>query len=171
MGVVLPHGVLFRGGSEGNIRKGIIEDDLIEAVVGLPSNLFFGTGIPACVLIINKDKEESKKGKVLFIDGSNEYQEGKNQNYLREQDIEKTVSAFKGYADIEKYCRVVKLKEIKENDYNLNIKRYVDTSEEEERIDVRVKVEELRELEAEYAVIEEKFSGYLKMLGYEGEGA
>lgn len=168
MGVVLPHGVLFRGGSEGNIRRGMIEDDLIEAVVGLPQNLFFGTGIPACVLIINRDKDSKRVGKVLFIDGSGDYQAGKNQNTLREQDIEKIVGAFDGFGDVEKYCRVVEVKEMRENDYNLNIKRYVDTSEEEEKIDVRAKVTELRELEKEYAVIEEKFNGYLKELGYEG---
>ena len=166
MGVVLPHGVLFRGGSEGNIRKGIINDDLIEAVVGLPTNLFFGTGIPACILVINKDKSNERKNKILFIDASNDYQAGKNQNNLREQDIEKIIDAFGKYEEIEKYCRVVGIDEIKGNDYNLNIKRYVDTTDEEVKIDVAEKIEELRELENEYVEIEEKFREYLKVLGY-----
>jgi type I restriction enzyme M protein len=168
MGVVLPHGILFRGGAEGKIRQGILEEDLIEAVVGLPTNLFFGTGIPACILVVNKDKSDDRKDKVLFIDGSNDYKEGKNQNSLRDEDIVKIEKAFKGFEDIEKYCRVVELAEIKSNDYNLNIKRYVDTSEEEEKIDVAEKVKELRQLEKEYALIEEQFNGYLKELGYEG---
>ena len=137
MGVVVPHGVLFRGSSEKEIRKGILEDDLLEGVIGLPSALFYGTGIPAALLIINKKKHEDRKGKVLFINGELEYQEGKNQNKLREQDIEKIVSVFDGYEEINRYSKVVSLDEIRENDYNLNIRRYADTSPPPENFDVR----------------------------------
>lgn len=165
-GVVMPHGVLFRGGAEGNIRQGILEEDLIEAVIGLPANLFYGTGIPACILIINKNKEEHKKGKVLFIDASRDYQEGKNQNVLRDEDIQKIVSTYDAWKDVEKYSRVVTLEEIKENDYNLNIARYIDTIEEEEEIDVAEALRQLRQLEQERDEIEKVMYGYLKELGY-----
>jgi len=137
MGVVVPHGVLFRGASEKKIRQGILEDDLLEAVIGLPSALFYGTGIPAALLIINKKKPQDRKDKVLFINSELEYLEGKNQNKLRLQDIEKIVSTFDSYVDIKRYSKVVILDEIKENDYNLNIRRYADTSPPPENFDVR----------------------------------
>jgi len=137
MGVVMPHGVLFRGSSEKEVRKGILEDDLLEAVVGLPSGLFYGTGIPACLLVINKNKAPERKGKVLFINSELEYQEGKNQNTLRPQDIAKIVETFDAYTSIKRYSNVVELAEIKENDYNLNIRRYADTSPPPEIFDVR----------------------------------
>ena len=137
MGVVVPHGVLFRGGQEGEIRKGILEDDLIEAVIGLPSGLFYGTGIPAALLILNKTKSVERKGKVLFINAELDYQEGKNQNILRDQDIEKVVGCFDSYNYIKRFSRVVPLEEIRENDHNLNIRRYADTSPPPEPFDVR----------------------------------
>lgn len=137
MGVVMPHGVLFRGSSEKAIRQGILNDDLLEAVVGLPSGLFYGTGIPACLLIINKNKAAERKGKVLFINGELEYEEGKNQNKLRPQDIEKIVDTFDHYRAIKRYSSVVNLATIAENDYNLNIRRYADTSPPPEIFDVR----------------------------------
>ena len=137
MGVVVPHGVLFRGGAEGEIRKGILESDLLEAVIGLPSALFYGTGIPAALLIINKQKSESKKGKVLFINAELDYQEAKNQNILRDQDIEKIVSCFDSYNDIKRFSRVISLEEIRENDHNLNIRRYADTSPPPENFDIK----------------------------------
>jgi type I restriction enzyme M protein len=137
MGVVVPHGVLFRGGQEGEIRKGILEDDLIEAVIGLPSGLFYGTGIPAALLIINKSKTPERKGKVLFINAELDYQEGKNQNILRDQDIEKIVGCFDAYNEIKRFSRVVPIEEIRENDHNLNIRRYADTSPPPEPFDVR----------------------------------
>jgi type I restriction enzyme M protein len=167
MGVVVPHGVLFRSGAEGKIREGILREDIIEAIIGLPQNLFYGTGIPAAILIVNKSKPSERKSEILFIDASQEYQEGKNQNNLRDQDIEKIVNAYKKYADAEKYCRVVPMDEIKENDYNLNISRYVDTSEEEEPIDIHQALKELRELEQRRKEIEVKMNEYLKELGYE----
>jgi len=128
MGVVVPHGVLFRGASEKEIRKGILEDDLLEGVIGLPSGLFYGTGIPAALLIINKKKSPERKGKVFFINGELEYQEGKNQNKLREEDIQRILDTFDGYEDEKRYAKVISIDEIRENDYNLNIRRYADTS-------------------------------------------
>ncbi|MDM5257064.1 type I restriction-modification system subunit M [Bacillus toyonensis] len=165
-GVVMPHGVLFRGGAEGKIRKGIIEEDLIEAVIGLPSNLFYGTGIPACILIINRNKLEERKNMIFFLDGSRDYKEGKNQNTLRDQDIEKIIASYNKYEEVEKYCRSVRIEEIRENDYNLNIARYIDTTEEEEEIDVAAALIELCKLEKEREDIEAVMYGYLKELGY-----
>jgi len=166
MGVVVPHGVLFRSGVEGKIREGIIKEDIIETIIGLPQNLFYGTGIPAAILIVNKNKPTERKDKILFINASEEYQEGKNQNHLRDQDIEKIVDAYHDYKDIEKYSRTVSMDEIKENDFNLNISRYVDTSEEEESIDVHQALKELRELEQRRKEIDAKMNEYLKELGY-----
>lgn len=137
MGVVVPHGVLFRGSSEKKIRKGILEDDLLEAVIGLPSALFYGTGIPAALLIINKNKPIERKGKILFINGELEYQEGKNQNKLREKDIQHILSVYDAFVDEKRYSIVVDMEEIRENDYNLNIRRYADTSPPPEPFDVR----------------------------------
>lgn len=137
LGVVMPHGVLFRGSSEKAIRKGILEDDLLEAVIGLPSSLFYGTGIPACLLIINKNKPSERRNKVLFINAELEYEEGKNQNKLRYQDIEKIVHTFDTYENVKRYAKVVTFDEIKENDFNLNIRRYADTSPPPEIFDVR----------------------------------
>lgn len=165
-GVVMPHGILFRGGAEAAIRKGLLEEDLIETIIGLPSNLFYGTGIPASIIVFNRSKEEHKKGQVLFINGANDYQEGKNQNTLRDQDTEKIVSAHNRWEDQEKYCRVVDIKEIRENDYNLNIARYIDSSEEEEQINVEEALADLRQLEEERIEIEATMYGFLKELGY-----
>ena len=137
MGVVVPHGVLFRGSSEKAIRKGILEDDLLEAVIGLPSALFYGTGIPAALMIINKSKPAERKGKVLFINSELEYQEGKNQNKLRDEDIEHILNVYNAYEDEKRYSKVVSMDEIRENDYNLNIRRYADTSPPPEQFDVK----------------------------------
>ena len=160
MGVVVPHGVLFRGSSEKEIRQGILEDDLLEAVIGLPSSLFYGTGIPTALLIINKQKPEQRKGKVLFINSELEYEEGKNQNRLRDQDIEKVVQTFDDYQDEKRYAKVVDLEEIEENDYNLNIRRYADTSPPPENFDVRAILHggiPIAEVEEEY--IQETLQG------------
>ncbi|KGF95615.1 Type I restriction-modification system [Prochlorococcus marinus str. MIT 9201] len=137
MGVVVPHGVLFRGSSEGEIRKGILESDLLEAVVGLPSSLFYGTGIPAALLIINKQKDAKKKGKVLFINAELDYKEDKNQNILRDRDIERIINCFDSFEEIKRFSKVVSLDEIRENDHNLNIRRYADTSPPPENFDVK----------------------------------
>ena len=162
MGVVMPHGVLFRGSKEKAIRQGILEDDLLEAVIGLPSGLFYGTGIPACLLIVNKNKAKARKGNVLFINSELEFEEGKNQNLLRTQDIEKITETFNAYADIKRYARVVAIDEIKENDFNLNIRRYADTSPPTEIFDVRAILHggvPVREVEDEY-IQEEILKGF-----------
>ncbi|MFA4996480.1 MAG: type I restriction-modification system subunit M [Patescibacteria group bacterium] len=165
-GIVLPHGVLFRGGAEGRIREQILKNDLIEAVIALPSKLFYGTGIPAAILILNKNKPENKKNKVLVIDAEKDFLEGKNQNSLRPQDINRIIKAYDGYSDIEKYARVVDMKEIAENDYNLNINQYIDSSEQEEVIDVKVAWEELKKLEKDREVINKKVEEYIRELKY-----
>jgi type I restriction enzyme M protein len=164
-GVVMPHGVLFRGGAEGKIRKGILEADLIEAVIGLPSGLFYGTGIPACILIINRNKPEERKGNVLFIAAEEDFQEGKNQNTLREADVQKIVDAFNSYEDVEKYAHVISVKEIQSNDFNLNITRYINKSEEEEQINLDNVIQDLKKLEEEHATIKTKVNSYLNELG------
>ena len=137
-------------------------DDLLEAVIGLPSGLFYGTGIPASLLIINKNKAAERKGKVLFINSELEFEEGKNQNKLREQDIEKIVQTFEGYEEIKRYSKVVPLADIAENDYNLNIRRYADTSPPPEIYDVRAILHggiPVREVESEY-ISEEILEGF-----------
>ena len=160
MGVVVPHGVLFRGASEKVIRKGILDDDLLEAVIGLPPALFYGTGIPAALLIINKKKDVHRKNKVIFINGELDYQEGKNQNKLRDEDIEKILTTFDAYENVKRYAKVVSLNEISENDYNLNIRRYADTSPPPEIFDVRAILHggvPVREIEDDY--IQETLQG------------
>lgn len=167
MGTVVPHGVLFRGGAEGNIRKGFIKDDLIEAVIGLPANVFYGTGIPAAILIINKNKPQERKEKILFIDASQDFVKNGNKNKIREEDIEKITKAFDDYIDIEKYASIVDIKTIKENDYNLNISRYVDTTEEEEEVNIEGVIAEIKVLKEENIETEKKLNEYLKELGLE----
>ena len=167
MATVVPHGVLFRGGAEGKIRQGILEDDLFEAVIGFPQNLFYGAGIPAAVIILNKNKPAEKKGKVLFIDASGGFLKDGNKNKLREEDIERIVKAYDGFKDIERYAKVVDLEEIKENDFNLNISRYVDTSEEEEEIDIHEVIGRIREREEELAESKDKINSFLEKLGFE----
>lgn len=162
IGVIVPHGVLFRGSAEGKIRQKLIEENLLEAVIGLPSNLFFGTGIPAAIMIFNKAK---KSKEVLFIDASKEYQDGKKQNKLREDDIEKIVSVYQNFETVEKYSNVVSFQEIKDNDFNLNIPRYVDTFEEETPIDLVKVKKEIQSLEGELAVVRKEMEQYLNELG------
>lgn len=165
-GVVLPHGDLFRGGAEGRIREQIIKNDLVEAIIGLPSKLFYGAGIPVGLWIINKNKSEEKKNKILIIDASKEYSEGKNQNTLRKQDIEKIIKTYDQYQNVEKYARMVDIKEIEENEFNLNISRYIDSNEEKEEIDVKQVWGELKQLEKEREEINKKVNGFLEELGY-----
>jgi type I restriction enzyme M protein len=136
MASVMPHGVLFRGGQEKVIREGMVRDDIIEAVIGLPQKLFYNTGIPACIVVINKRKPEHLNNKIFFINADKEYGEGRNQNYLRHEDIEKIVTVFDRKLEIPKYSRLVNIKEIEENDFNLNIRRYVDNSADPEIEDV-----------------------------------
>lgn len=178
VGVIVPHGVLFRGSGEGKIREQLIKENLLEAVIGLPANLFFGTGIPAAILIFNRGKGENKD--VLFIDASREYQEGKNQNRLRTEgeknDIKHIVDTYKAFKAAtplttdegevieDKYAYRATLKEIEENDYNLNIPRYVDTFEEEAPVDIAATQSEIKKLKAELADVETQMENYLKEL-------
>ena len=164
MGVVLPHGVLFRGASEGKIRKEIIEFNLLDAVIGLPANLFYGAGIPACILIFKKNRVRDD---VLFIDASGDghFEKGKNQNILRDEDITKIVNTYNNRATEDKYSSVVSRNEIRENDYNLNIPRYVDTFEEEELIDIVQVKKNIAAIEKELKTVQKKMDGYLKELG------
>jgi len=166
LGVVVPHGVLFRGGAEGRIREGILRDDLIEAVVGLGPNLFYGTGIPAAILVMNRTKPAERKGRVLFIHGADEIVEGKNQNRLSEENVARLAGAFHAWQDEERFCRVIPLDEIEGNDFNLNIPRYVDTAEPEEEIDVATELEVLKGLMADRDAAEQRMLGYLEELGY-----
>jgi type I restriction enzyme M protein len=164
-GVVLPHGTLFRSGTEGRIRQGLLEADLVEGIVGLPSALFYNTGIPAAIWIVNKNKTPEQKGKVRIIDASSDYKEGKNQNELQEVHINKIVNAYDAAEDVDKYMRVVDVAEIADNDYNLNISRYIDTSEPEQEVDIKAVHLKLAELQEREAVIDEKLAGFLKELG------
>lgn len=164
MAVVVPHGVLFRGAAEGRIRQKLIEENLLDAVIGLPEKLFYGTGIPAAVLVFRKRKTDDS---VLFIDASRDYEDGKNQNYLREADLQRILDTYLARTDAAKYAHVATPAEIAGNDYNLNIPRYVDTFEEEEEIDLAAVRREREALKKELAVLEEKMAGYLRELGYE----
>ena len=172
MGIILPHGVLFRGASEGKIRRTIIENfNFLDAVIGLPANLFYGAGIPACILIFRKDRGTNNK--VLFVDASGEghYEKGKNQNILRECDVKKIVDTYVRYktdihyADEPKFSHVATLEEIAENDYNLNIPRYVDTFEEEELIDIDEVKQNIANIEAELAKVQAQMKKYMEELG------
>ncbi|EES90740.1 type I restriction-modification system subunit M [Clostridium botulinum] len=160
MAIVLPHGVLFRSASEGKIRKNIIDNNLLDTVIGLPSNLFYGTSIPTCVLVF-KGREARKNKDVLFIDASNEFEKGKNQNKLTPDNINKIIDTYHNRQDVEKYSHVASLDEIKENDYNLNIPRYVDTFEEEEVIPLSEVAKELTEVKAE---IENSYESLFRLL-------
>ena len=162
MGVVLPHGVLFRGSSEGKIRQKLIDENLLDAVIGLPANLFFGTGIPACILVFKKNRQNKD---ILFIDASNEFEKSKNQNNLTNAHINKILETYRKRQEVEKYAHIATLDEIKENEYNLNIPRYVDTFEEEAPIDLEATKTSIAKLETELAEIKIKMNGYLKELG------
>jgi type I restriction enzyme M protein len=166
LGVVLPHGVLFRGGAEGRIREGLLKDDLIEAVIGVAPNLFYGAGIPACILIIRRDKPAARRGKVLFVNGVEQFVEGKAQNHLSDANVATLAKAFHDYADVDRLGRVVPISEIAENDFNLNITRYVHVGEEAEDLDVAEEVEKLVELQAQRDAAEARMMGFLKELGY-----
>ena len=166
LGIVLDNGVLFRSGAEKKCRQGYIDADLIEAVIALPPNLFFNTGSPGTILIFNKNKEVSRRGKILFIDASLEFEEGKAQNFLREENIFKIVEAFEFFSDIDKFCSVISVDDIVENDYNLNVSLYVDTSESEPEIDVSSVNNELKELIETREKSYKEMQGYLKGLGY-----
>lgn len=166
--VVVPHGVLFRGGAEGRIRQALIEENLLDAVIGLPPNLFFGTGIPAAILIYRRDRHEGPNARtdVLFIDASREFEQGKNQNRLRaEVEVPKIVATYRARRTVEKYATVASREEIAANDYNLNIPRYVDTFEEEEEVDIGAVQQEIAGIEAELAQVRGEMAAALRELG------
>jgi type I restriction enzyme M protein len=165
VGVVCPHGVLFRGGKEGLIRQSFIDENLLDAVIGLPPNLFYGTGIPAVILIFDKSRTDRGVKNVLFIDASREFSNVSKQNKLRDEDIEKITKSFLAREDIEKYAHVTSPEEIAENDYNLNIPRYVDTFEEEEPIDLAEVKDEIEQIESELAEVRAEMDKYLSELG------
>jgi type I restriction enzyme M protein len=162
VGVIVPHGVLFRGGAEGKIRRQLIEENLLDAVIGLPANLFFGAGIPAAILVFKKGRRHTD---VMFVDASREFEDGKNQNRLREQDIEKIVAAVRAGKDVEKYAHRATVEQIKENEYNLNIARYVDTYAEEERVDLSAVQQEIKQLEESLADTRAEIGRHLADLG------
>lgn len=166
MAVVLPHGVLFRGGAEGRIRQGLLEADLIDAVIGLGPNLFYGAGIPACIVIIAKSKLASHKGRVLIVNGAKELVEGKAQNSLSDANVATLVGAYGAYEGIDKLSRVVPFDEIAGNDFNLNLSRYVHIGDEVEELDVAEEVAILIELQAKRDAAEARMMGFLQELGY-----
>lgn len=192
IGVVVPHGVLFREGDEGKIRKGLLvgdqnfHGDIIEAIIGLPVGLFFNTGIAAAILVINKSKPAALKDKVIFVDASSDYEDGKNMNHLRDGDIEKITAAYTTakqamidageqtqetlatllqQVEVEKYLRVVEMSEIEENDFNLNISRYIDTSGVEVKIDVKATIEKIKLIEEKLKEVDNSLNDELKLLG------
>jgi type I restriction enzyme M protein len=163
MAIVLPHGVLFRGAAEGHIRKHLIKDkNYLDAVIGLPANIFYGTSIPTCVLVLKKKREHAKD--ILFIDASQHFEKVKTQNILRAEDIDKIISTYESRKAEDKYSHVALLSEVKENDYNLNIPRYVDTFEEEEAVDLSVVSKELKDLNKEIAKTDQVIAEFCKEL-------
>jgi type I restriction enzyme M protein len=167
--VVAPHGVLFRGGSEGRIRQKLIEENLLDAVVGLPANLFPTTSIPVAILVFDRSREKGganeTRREVIFIDASRDYQSAKTRNLLLEEHLARIVDTYRTRRDVDKYAHVAAFEEIKENDFNLNIPRYVDTFEEEEEIDIAAVQRDIERIEGELAEVKEKIKAYLAELG------
>jgi type I restriction enzyme M protein len=167
--VVVPHGVLFRGGAEGRIRRTLIEENLLDAVIGLPGNLFPTTSIPVAILVFDRAREKGGAREacrdVLFIDASRDYQSGKNQNALLDAHMARVLTTFRARKPVDKYAQVASLREIADNDFNLNIPRYVDTFEEEEEIDVAALEQEIERLEGELAEVRQRMKQYLRELG------
>ncbi|MBT7580353.1 MAG: N-6 DNA methylase, partial [Candidatus Marinimicrobia bacterium] len=164
MACVLPHGVLFRGGAEGHIRKVLIEDrNYLDAVIGLPANIFYGTSIPTCILVLKKQRKH--QGNILFIDASQHFEKAKNQDVLNPAHIEKIVNTYRENITEDKYSYVATLDEVRENDFNLNIPRYVDTFEEEEFVDLEAVAKELKQLELDMKKTDNEISDFCKQLG------
>jgi len=162
MAIILPHGVLFRGGAEARIRQKLLEDGHIDTVIGLPANLFYSTGIPVCILVLKKCK---KPDDVLFINAEKHFEKGKRQNYLKPEHIRKIIDTYQHRKEEERYARRVTMAEIEENDYNLNISRYVSTAVPEPEIDLKATHEELVEAEKEIKAAKDKHNAFLKELG------
>ena len=167
--VIVPHGVLFRGASEAAIRKAFIEENILDAVIGLPSGLFQTTGIPVAILIFDKSRQqggvnEARKD-ILFIDASNEFIQNKTQNELSDEIINKIFTTYKERKEIEKYSHIASYEEVKENEYNLNIPRYVDTFEEEEQVDMKEVASKIESLEKELEAVKKEMQKHLQNLG------
>ncbi|MDD6534816.1 MAG: type I restriction-modification system subunit M [Methanosphaera sp.] len=162
MAIILPHGVLFRGGAEEKIRKTLIEKNYLDTVLGVPANLFYGTSIPTVILVLRKNRQNRD---ILFIDASKEFKKGKNQNELTDEHIDKIIKTYKDRCDVDKYAHVASFDEIEENDFNLNIPRYVDTFEEEEPIDLDEVLANLKEDDEKIAKLEDEINEQLKILG------
>ncbi len=174
VGVIVPHGVLFRGAAEGIIRKQFIDENILEAVIGLPEKLFFGTPIPAAILVFNKarkswaEAQTDRDKHILFIDASRDFESGTNQNVLREEDINRIFQTYLDFQPIEKYSALATLADIQAADYNLNIPRYVDTFEEEEEVDIPAVQKEIEQIEAELVQVQAEMKKYLEELGLGG---
>lgn len=174
--IICSQGILFRGGEEEEIRKNMIlgnqekglQSDVIEGIVALPEKLFYGTGIPGCVLLLNRNKLIERRNKVIFIYAAKDYENGKNRNKLRQEDIVKITKALRDYQDIDKYCHIAGLDEIQENEFNLNVRRYVDSSEPEEQVDIQATIQVIRQLEKERADIASQVYSSLKEIGFVG---
>ena len=168
VGVVMPHGILFRGGSEGKIRKGIIEADLFEAIIGLAPNLFSGASIPVAICVLNKAKPADRRGKVLFIDAAQEgyFRQGKARNFIDREHIEKIVQTYEAFEDVDRFAHVADMEEIEENDFNLNISRYVDTTEPVEVMSVEDALAQLRQAERKRDEAVAKMNSLLAELGF-----
>jgi type I restriction enzyme M protein len=167
MGVVLDQGALFRAGAEGKIRQKVVEQDLIECVVVLPEKIFYNTGAPGCLIFLNKNKAQNRKGRILFVYAGKGFEKLKNMNRLKDEHIKRIVEAYEQFKDQAKYASVVPPDSIRENDFNLSVTRYVDIFEQDEQIDVSQTWQELRSLENERQAIDTKLSGYLRELGYD----
>jgi len=167
MGVVLDQGALFRGGAEEAIREGVLKDDLIECVVALPEKLFYNTGAPGCLIFLNKAKPEARKGRVLFVYAARGFEKMSNMNRLRDEDIHGIISAFESYQDAAKYAKVVDIKTVEENDWNLSVTRYVDIFDEPEEVDIPKVWAELKELERQREETNQKLIQYMRELGFE----
>jgi type I restriction enzyme M protein len=167
--VIVPHGVLFRGAAEGRIRQSLLEENIVDTVIGLPAGLFQTTGIPVAILILDRSREPGGKNEnrkdVFFVEASKEFKPGKAMNFMEEEHILKILAAVEKRKDISKFCRPVPLEEIAENDYNLNITRYVDTFEEEEEVDIKANLKELKQVDAELAKVEVEMQKHLQALG------
>jgi len=169
MGVVLDQGALFRGGAEGKVRREVLRDDLVECVVALPEKLFYNTGAPGCLIFLNKAKAEERKDKVLFVYAAEGFEKLSAMNRLRDEDITCLVDVFDGFSKVEKFSRVVGIDEIKENDWNLSVTRYVDIFDPPELVDIKQVWNQLKQLEKQRKETENKLAEYLKELGYEGQ--
>ena len=168
VGVVMPHGILFRGGAEGKIRRGIVEADLFEAVIGLAPNLFSGASIPVAICVLNKAKPAERRGRVLFVDAAQEgyFRQGKARNYIDREHIDKIVEAYTAFEDVERFAHVADLEEMRANDFNLNISRYVDTTEPVEVMSVEEALAQLQDAERRRDEAVAKMDELLAEMGY-----